>query len=740
MRIDLQAAEKYLAILDESAESFTWQTFDDAAKGRSNLIRIMHGSLDQLSEQLVKLNEAGAGVYVTVNETDGKGRKIENITRIRAVFADLDGAPLEGVQACSLEPHIIVESSTGKFHAYWLTDGIGLDEFSDIQSVIADRFESDPAVKDLPRILRVPGFIHRKGDPVPVRIIHESGGLPYAADVIRREFPPGNAKRLSGYTGAAPETEARGFQAHLKQIGHHKDGGGFHWPLTRAIAAYIAQYGADTPVAPLKMIIRAAIDGADRSRYNDAQLANVKSDIYLDRAIHGAIAKFGASAPKAATVAEVAQTVETANGGKVVHLRERQQGAAPEPEQAAHPLEWQDDLKRSARGTLYSSIANITKILTNDDAWRGVLGFDLFSQKIMKLVLPPFDKSKLGEWEDRDDHKLSIWLSDHYEMNAKPADVIAAVGVSAELSNSFHPVRQYLRGLSWDGTARLDSWLTEYMGAEDSEYHAAVGKNWMIGAVARVAKPGCKMDNVIIFEGGQGRGKSTALSILGQQWFTDTPFEIGSKDSYVALRGKWIIELSELDSFNRAESTKLKHFFAASVDTYREHYGKRTADVPRQCVFAGTTNADEYLRDDSGNRRYWPVKTGEIDQDKLRRDCHQLWAEAAHRYKQGEKWWFESNDEAIEQEQGKRYLADVWETRVAVFIDVKKKQRMPGSSIPFHMPIGTVLEECLEIPAGKWTRPDQMRVASVLKRLGFIRKQVLIEGKRIWSYQPKFNE
>ena len=189
MRIDLQAAEKYLAILDESAESFTWQTFDDAAKGRSNLISIMHGSLERLSERLVKLNEAGAGIYVAVNETDGKGRKIENVKRVRAVFADLDGAPLEGVQACPLEPHMIVESSTGKFHAYWLVDGVGLDEFSDIQAVIADRFESDPSVKDLPRILRVPGFIHRKSDPVPVRIIHESGALPYVADIIRKGIP-----------------------------------------------------------------------------------------------------------------------------------------------------------------------------------------------------------------------------------------------------------------------------------------------------------------------------------------------------------------------------------------------------------------------------------------------------------------------------------------------------------------------------------------------------------------------
>ena len=545
---------------------------------------------------------------------------------------------------------------------------------------------------------------------------------------------------MAGYTGAAPESDAKGFQAHLAQIGHHKDGGGFHWPITRAIAAYISQYGKDTPVAPLKMIIRNTIDQADRSRYTDAQLANVKSNIYLDRAIHGALVKFGESATKVETVAAVAETVEAANGGKVVHLRERKQDDQADAPSSEHPLQWQDDLKRSARGTLYSSIANITKILTHDDAWVGVLGYDLFSQKIMKLSLPPFEKAKLGEWEDRDDHKLAIWLSDRYEINAKPTDVVAAVGVAAELSNSFHPVRQYLRGLSWDGVARLDSWLPNYMGAAFSDYHSAVGKNWMIGAVARVAKPGCKMDNVLILEGGQGRGKSTALNILGQQWFTDTPFEIGSKDSYVALRGKWIIELAELDSFNRAESTKLKHFFAASVDTYREHYGRRTADVPRQCVFAGTTNADEYLRDDSGNRRYWPVKTGEIDQDRLREDRHQLWAEAVHRYRQGEEWWFQSNDEDIEYEQGKRYLMDAWETRIAVFIDMKKKQRMPGSSVPFHMPIGTILEDCLEIPAGKWTRPDQMRVASALKRLGFIRKQVLVEGKRIWSYQPKFNE
>jgi putative DNA primase/helicase len=167
---DLEQARTFLALLDPEAESFTFQTFDDSPAKSRSLAKVWHGSLEELAESLVKLQQAGAGVFVTVNETDGQGRKATNIVRVRAVFVDLDGAPVQPVMDCPLAPHIVVESSPGKYHAYWRVDALPLDQFGPIQKAIAARFGGDPSVHDLPRVMRLPGFWHQKGAPSVSRI------------------------------------------------------------------------------------------------------------------------------------------------------------------------------------------------------------------------------------------------------------------------------------------------------------------------------------------------------------------------------------------------------------------------------------------------------------------------------------------------------------------------------------------------------------------------------------------
>lgn len=401
---------------------------------------------------------------------------------------------------------------------------------------------------------------------------------------------------------------------------------------------------------------------------------------------------------------------------------------------------WKNKLTYTRQGQLHCSVANISKILQFDSAWRGVVGWDQFSLKLMKLRKPPFDVAETGEWADRDDTKTAVWLSDHYGFQPTTSVVAEAVTVAAE-QNTFHPVKDYLSALKWDGKQRVNRWLITYMGAAATPYNELVSECWMIGAIARIMKPGCKMDNVMIFEGGQGKGKSTALGIIGGEWFTDTPFELGSKDGFLAMRGKWIIELAELDSFNRAESTRAKHFFAASVDTYREPYGRRTVDVPRQCIFAGSTNSDEYLKDDTGNRRYWPVTIGDINHSKLREDRDQLLAEAVDMYKRGYEWWFPANLDFVTEEQEQRYVSDAWEIQIIEYLDDKKKQHNPGSPIPFCASVGEILSNALGIKPGDWERKHQMRVSSILKRLKMIRKQITNHrGLREWVYTPKFNE
>lgn len=174
---NLEMAGKFLAFLADD-ESLTFQTFDDSNRRDKRLARILHGTLEDHAETLIQLNQQGAGVFVTINQTDGKGREASNITRIRAVFVDLDGSPLQPVMEAPIAPHLIVESSFKRYHAYWLLDDLPLDHFKIVQESLAKRFNSDPVVKDLPRVMRLPGFIHQKDKPFQTKILENTGGLP----------------------------------------------------------------------------------------------------------------------------------------------------------------------------------------------------------------------------------------------------------------------------------------------------------------------------------------------------------------------------------------------------------------------------------------------------------------------------------------------------------------------------------------------------------------------------------
>ncbi|WP_182852939.1 VapE domain-containing protein [Metapseudomonas otitidis] len=375
---------------------------------------------------------------------------------------------------------------------------------------------------------------------------------------------------------------------------------------------------------------------------------------------------------------------------------------------------WREQLLYTAKGGMVAHAFNVALILGNDRRWKGVIAYDSFSSKIRKLKTPPYGGTP-GDWSDLDDVRVTLWLADVYGLCVKSATVLEAVNAVAH-DNAFHPVRQFLDGLAWDGTPRLEQWLQNHLGVADSEYARRVGKRWMVSAVARVFSPGCKADSVLILEGLQGAGKSTSMAVLGGEWFMDTPFNLGDKDGYQAIRGKWIVELGELDAFNKAESTRAKQFFSASVDTYRESYGRRVLDVPRQCVFVGTTNQDEYLKDDTGNRRYWPVTCTRVDIEGLRASREQLWAEAVAAYRAGDVWWVERDEaELFAAEQDKRYQADMWEEPIIHYL---MHQHIGDAVTGAH-----ILEKALNIDPSHWGKPEQMRVGKIMHRLKWPRRR-----------------
>jgi hypothetical protein len=280
------------------------------------------------------------------------------------------------------------------------------------------------------------------------------------------------------------------------------------------------------------------------------------------------------------------------------------------------------------RGRPAPLLANCISVFQQHPQWLGpkgepILEFDDFRRRVCCRLFPPaFGSEPVLRWSDQHDRLATEWIQREVGIFAGQELVGAAIQTVAQ-KRPFHPVREYLNALKWDREPRIDTWLSRYLGVAENTYSKAVGAAWLISAVARVMKPGTKVDTALILEGKQGIGKSSALRILGGEWFTDDLADMGSKDSKMQSMGAWIIELAELSSMTRSEVERVKNFMGMEVDSFRPPYGRNTIDVPRQCVYAGSTNRDDYLLDQTGNRRFWPVHcAGAFDLQHLRADGH----------------------------------------------------------------------------------------------------------------------
>jgi hypothetical protein len=294
------------------------------------------------------------------------------------------------------------------------------------------------------------------------------------------------------------------------------------------------------------------------------------------------------------------------------------------------------------------------------------------------------------------------------------------------LENTIHPIREYLDSLQWDGVSRLERWLAVYMGAEDTPFHRAVGRLTLIAAVRRVREPGVKFDNILVFEGPQGSGKSTAVSILpGDAFFSDQDLLTADTKAQIELiEGIWIFEISELQGLGRAEIDRVKAFASRRFDRTRPAYGRFREDRPRQTIFIGTTNDDQYLRDQTGNRRFWPVLTSQVDLVALRKDRDQLWAEAALAEAQGasltlpEDLW-----EAAREAQDARVLDDPWLDDLA---NARGKVESGWERITTAQALAT-----LEMSAERKNPAHAKRIVVLMRRLGWDGpKSIRVKGRR----------
>lgn len=404
------------------------------------------------------------------------------------------------------------------------------------------------------------------------------------------------------------------------------------------------------------------------------------------------------------------------------------------PSPAGASTDWYAHLIRKGRGGLEDCYQNVYLVLANHPEWKGVIAYDEFAQVVIKTRPTPCD-TEAGEWKAYDDQRLGLWLAQRMDIVIKGDGPIAAGVSMAANENRIHPIRDYLSALKWDGMNRLDQWVKLCMGGSaavtNDRYLSIAGSKFLIGAVARIFEPGCKMDNMLVFEGGQGKGKSTAVRILGSEWFSDSHLDLQSKDCYMALNGVWFYEVAEMDAFSRAEATRVKAFITSPVDNYREPYQRREITRPRQVVFVGSTNQNEYLKDVTGNRRYWPVRIdGDINLPLLREWRDQLFAEAVHRYRDGAKWHVTGEEEItlFIPEQDFRCIDDPWVSIISNWIAGE-------GSIFTELTVDMILTKAIGMTADRMsgTKSEAQRIAPILKALGFERDRAgkkNEEGKR----------
>jgi len=376
---------------------------------------------------------------------------------------------------------------------------------------------------------------------------------------------------------------------------------------------------------------------------------------------------------------------------------------------------WRNALAKEDRGAPPPTLANVLIALRQAPELSSLFAHDQMLGLTMVMNEPPGHKAELPRTprplSEADASAVQEWIQRNGLPQASRDVLRQAIDLVAR-ERAFHPVREYLQRLKWDHTPRLGKWLSYYLGAEPCAYTVIVGKRFLIGMVARVMEPGCKAEHMLVLEGPQGIGKSAACAVLGGAWFSDSlPDLVLGKEVSQHLAGKWLIEIAELSATSRASAEALKSFLSRTTERYRPPYGRDELIVPRQCVFIGTTNGQQYLRDDTGARRFWPVRCGQtIDLNALRQDVDQLFAEAFVAYRNGERWWPDATEiEHLTPQQDARREEDPWEIPILRFLTGVSGGR---TTIP-------EIAAQLDLSVSRLDASVNHRIAAILRREGW---------------------
>lgn len=385
--------------------------------------------------------------------------------------------------------------------------------------------------------------------------------------------------------------------------------------------------------------------------------------------------------------------------------------------EAVIPLQTAADFRRNDQRNIQNTIFNTVTAFNVD--MPGSLALNVWTEDIIFTSPAPWHDpdERVHYWDDVESARFKFYMGRERRFEPKSQNIEEAL-VTVGRQQKFHPIKRELESYEWDGELRIKDWLVKYLGAEDLSYSRQVGLKLLVAAVKRIYEPGCKFDYIVVLEGAQGIGKSRAIQILGGEYYGDIDINLHDKDTIEVMRRLWIIEASEMETHRKNETTAMKAFLSRNVDMFRVPYARRAKSFPRQSVFIGTINPEHdedigWLKDTTGNRRYWPIRCGVINIEGLRRVRNQLWAEALIAYRKGTAIHFE--DMSLEKqatiEQAKRMGSDPWFERIREWLYTgfaKEKTVVTASQI---------FCDCLGGRFATITRIEQRRIADILRAM-----------------------
>jgi putative DNA primase/helicase len=325
-----------------------------------------------------------------------------------------------------------------------------------------------------------------------------------------------------------------------------------------------------------------------------------------------------------------------------------------------------------------------------------------------KIFFKSLDRGVIREFSfDHDLRSLLVYFQSVLRVSNTHKVVLEDALIAHAVDRKKNEPQEWVKSLQWDGVDRISGFFTLFCGADKNAYSEAVSRNFWVSIIARIFNPGCQVDNMVVLEGSQGVRKTSLLRAIGGPWYCSASAEIGTKPFWEQIIGRVVVEFSELEGMNRSETTSLKRDISTTVDRFRPSYGRSAGDFPRTCVFVGTTNKEDYLKDETGNRRFWPIRVEYINLESFIKERDQVFAEAYFRWKRGDSWWEMPEEETLH-EQAQRMEVDPWESVVLKWVEFKD-----------FFTMGQILGECLDIPRGQWNRSHRMRVGAILKLDGW---------------------